>query len=91
MFAIEPESGAEVLDLLAALVDKSLVMREDAFGIACYRLHETMREYASLRLREAGEVERLDDVYVEYYRTQSRDRRAVLLGDIRSVRPDLGA
>ena len=60
-------------------------MREDAFGVACYRLHETMREYASLRLREAGEVERLDDVYVEYYRTQSRDRREALLRDIRTV------
>jgi predicted ATPase/DNA-binding CsgD family transcriptional regulator len=85
VFAIDQETGAQALDLLAALVDKSLVTREDAFGVACYRLHETMREYASLKLREAGEVERLDDVYVEYYRTQSRDRRAVLLRDIRAV------
>jgi predicted ATPase/DNA-binding CsgD family transcriptional regulator len=75
-------SAAQALDLLAALVDKSLVMREDAFGAACYRLHETMREYASLKLQEAGEVEWLDDVFVEYYRTQARDRRAVLLRDI---------
>ncbi len=57
VLAIDRGSGAQALDLLAALVDKSLVMREDAFGVACYRLHETMREYASLKLREAGEVE----------------------------------
>ena len=85
VFAMEPEAGGQALDLLAALVDKSLVMREAALGVACYRLHETMREYASLKVREAGEVERLDDVYVEYYRAESRDRRAVLLGDIRAV------
>ena len=84
--AIEQESGARALDLLAALVDKSLVAREDAFGVACYRLHETMREYASLKLREAGEVEMLDDVYVEYYRTRARDLRAALLRDLRAVR-----
>ncbi len=75
-------SGDPALDLLAALVDKSLVMREDAFGVACYRLHETMREYAGLKLQEAGEAEWLDDIFVEYYRAQTRDRRAVLLRDI---------
>jgi predicted ATPase/DNA-binding CsgD family transcriptional regulator len=83
--AIDRESGALALDLLAALVDKSLVTREDAFGVACYRLHETMREYAALKLREAGEVELLDDVYVEHYRTRSRDLRAALLRDLRAA------
>jgi predicted ATPase/DNA-binding CsgD family transcriptional regulator len=83
--AIDGQTGAQALDLLAALVDKSLVTREDAFGIACYRLHETMREYSSLKLQEAGEVEKLDDVYVEYYRTQSHDRRAALLRDLQAV------
>jgi len=83
--AIGWEPSAQALDLLAALVDKSLVTREDALGVACYRLHETMREYASLKLEDAGEVAHLDDAYVEYYRTQSRDRRAVLLRDIRAV------
>ena len=34
-----------------------------------YRLHETMREYASLKLRDAAEEEILDESYVEYYRT----------------------
>jgi predicted ATPase/DNA-binding CsgD family transcriptional regulator len=83
--ATDQGSGAQPLDLLAALVDKSLVAREDAFGVACYRLHETMREYASLKLHEAGEVEWLDDVYVEYYRSRSRDLRADLLRDLRAA------
>lgn len=84
VFPVDRGSAADVLDMLAALVDKSLVMREDASGVACYRLHETMREYASFRLREAGEAERLDDVFVEHYRTQARDRREDLLRDIRA-------
>ena len=78
-------TDALALDLLAALVDKSLVMREDDFGVACYRLHETMRDYASQRLREAGEVELIDDVFVEYYRTSCRDLRAALLRDLAIV------
>ena len=42
---------------LSALVDKSLVTKEDVRGVACYRLHETMREYARLKLRDAAEEE----------------------------------
>lgn len=58
----------DALDLLASLVDKSLVMREDVKGTVCYRLHETMREYAGLKLREAGENDILRERYVEHYR-----------------------
>jgi non-specific serine/threonine protein kinase len=50
---VEPES---VLDLLAQLVDKSLVLPEaGADGVGRYRLLETVREYARERL-EAGEA-----------------------------------
>jgi predicted ATPase/DNA-binding CsgD family transcriptional regulator len=80
--ATDLEAGTAALDLLAALVDKSLVMREDAFGAAGFRLHETMREYTSLKLHEAGEVDTLEDVYVEYYRSRCRDLRAALLRDL---------
>jgi predicted ATPase/DNA-binding CsgD family transcriptional regulator len=57
------------LDALAALVDKSLVTKEDVRGVACYRLHETMREYASLKLGDAAEADDLDESYLDYYRT----------------------
>ena len=60
--------AGQALDVLSALVDKSLVMKEDVRGVACYRLHETMREYASLKLRDAAEEEALDESFVEYYR-----------------------
>ena len=72
---------AQALDLLSSLVGKSLVMREDANGLACYRLHETMREFARLKLGEAGEQEAVEARCAEYYR--SRCQRPVLEGRYR--------
>ena len=63
----EDVPAAHSLDLLSSLVDKSLVVKEDARGVACYRLHETMREYARLKLREAGEEEAVERRCAEYY------------------------
>jgi predicted ATPase/DNA-binding CsgD family transcriptional regulator len=62
-------SAPEVLDMLTSLVDKSLVTKEDVKSIACYRLHETMREYATLKLRDGHEQETLGERCLEYYRT----------------------
>jgi predicted ATPase/DNA-binding CsgD family transcriptional regulator len=55
------------LDLLSSLVDKSLVHKEDVGGAGCYRLHETMREYAGRKLGEAGEQDDLERRCTEYY------------------------
>jgi predicted ATPase/DNA-binding CsgD family transcriptional regulator len=73
--------AAQALDLLSSLVDKSLVMKEDAKGLACFRLHETMREFAGLKLGEAGEEEAVELRCAEYYR--SRCQRSVLEGRYR--------
>jgi len=51
----EGSGKLEVLDLLARLVDKSLVVPEGAAEIARYRLLETVREYGARKLAEAGE------------------------------------
>jgi predicted ATPase/DNA-binding CsgD family transcriptional regulator len=49
--------AASLLDSLAALVDKSLVVREpEALGQARYRLLDTIREYAAGKLAAAGET-----------------------------------
>ena len=64
--------AAHVLDVLSSLVDKSLVMKEDTRGPACYRLHETMREFAGLKLREAGEEEVVEERCTEYYVSSCR-------------------
>ena len=75
---VESVCGAsESLDLLSSLVDKSLVVREDFRGVACYRLHETMREYAGRKLRDAGEVDVVEQRCTDYYVT--RCQRAALV------------
>jgi len=65
--------AVRVLDVLSSLVDKSLVFKDDVAEddverVACYRLHETMREYAGIRLREAGEEDAVELRCAEYYR-----------------------
>lgn len=66
----DEEFAAQMPDMLASLMDKSLVMREDFRERAGYRLHETMREYASLKLREANEEDLVEERCLEYYRTR---------------------
>jgi tetratricopeptide (TPR) repeat protein len=51
-----PEAGVDVLDLLARLVDKSLVVVESTGTEVRYRLLDTVREYAAEKLAEAGET-----------------------------------
>jgi predicted ATPase/DNA-binding NarL/FixJ family response regulator len=64
-----------VLALIAALVDKSLVVPEPAlFGQTRYRMLDTIREYACDRLAEAGEQERFTDALRDYaVRTAERN------------------
>ena len=61
--------ASAAFDALSSLVEKSLVAKDDIRGLACYRLHETMREYAALKLRDAREEDLLAERSVEYYRT----------------------
>jgi predicted ATPase/tetratricopeptide (TPR) repeat protein len=59
--------AADVLDLTAALVDKSLVVLEpEALGQARYRMLDTIREYAALRLAETGESPRFELALRDY-------------------------
>jgi predicted ATPase/DNA-binding CsgD family transcriptional regulator len=73
--------AAQTLDLMSALVDKSLVTKEDMHGVACYRLHETMREFAGLKLQQAGEVAAAEGRCADYY--QARCRISALEGRYR--------
>ncbi len=57
----------QTLDVLSGLVDKSLVAVE-AWGEATrFRLHESTRQYAWVRLREAGEVEATRNRHLDYF------------------------
>src|SRR6202046_2645034 len=48
--------AGEIMDLLAALADKSLVVVEPGTGETRYRMLDTIREYAASLLAEAGET-----------------------------------
>ncbi len=57
--AIDPLSPGDILDLLARLVDKSLLLCDTSGGCARYHCLETMRQYALHKLEEAGEAARI--------------------------------
>jgi predicted ATPase/DNA-binding SARP family transcriptional activator len=57
----------EILDALAALVDKSLVLMQTAGEEARYRLLETVRQYGKERLRDAGEEDLFRQRHAELY------------------------
>lgn len=58
--------GSDTLDLLARLVDKSLVVVHGGRGTARYRLLETVRQYATEKLTEAGAGEELRRRHRDY-------------------------
>ena len=76
--ADEEIPAAEVLDLLAALVDKSLVVLEPAvMGQARYRMLDTIREYAAARLEETGESARFRLALRDYAVRVAEDSGAI--------------
>jgi len=61
----EDVEGSEVLDLLARLVEKSLVVMESASGR--YRLMETVRQYALEQLRRTDEEDATRSRHLDYF------------------------
>ncbi|MEU7739274.1 BTAD domain-containing putative transcriptional regulator [Nonomuraea sp. NPDC049158] len=61
------EDGLDVLDLLARLVDRSLVVVADGTGGMRYRLLESVAEYCLERLSGAGELDRVRQAHSAYY------------------------
>ena len=66
---------AEILDVLATLVDKSLVDALSA-GEVRYRLLETVRAFAADRLAESGEAAAVRDRHAAYLLDLVEQRRA---------------
>ncbi|TQJ52557.1 AfsR/SARP family transcriptional regulator [Streptomyces sp. SLBN-115] len=69
------------LDLLASLVDKSLVVAApDPRGDMRYRLLETVAEYAGERLDESGRRAAAERAHLTYYRELARTTEPLLRG-----------
>jgi predicted ATPase/class 3 adenylate cyclase/DNA-binding NarL/FixJ family response regulator len=57
----------QLLDQISLLVDKSLVVAEDARGAMRYGLLETVRQYALEKLGESGEADEVRTRHRDYY------------------------
>ncbi len=57
----------QILDQLALLVDKSLVVTENSCGTTRYRLLETVRQYAQEKLGESGEAAAMRARHRDHY------------------------
>jgi predicted ATPase/class 3 adenylate cyclase/DNA-binding CsgD family transcriptional regulator len=57
----------QILDQLALLVDKSLVIAENSSGRTRYRFLETVRQYAQEKLGESGEAEAVRSRHRDHY------------------------
>ncbi len=69
---------SEALDVLTALVEKSLVVLEAAG--ARYRLLDTVNQYALERLRDSGEEKQVRACHLDFYLTLAEKARPQLVG-----------
>jgi hypothetical protein len=69
-----PVQTSEVLDLLTALADKSLLMAEGDDEAPRYRMLETIRAYGRERLDEAGERDAMRHAYARFSSSSPRPR-----------------
>jgi predicted ATPase len=81
MCSVHPLDALEVGDLLAALVDKSLVRLERRPEPVRYRLLETLREYGTERLVERGERKQLLDAHMDHFVEQTELARGAFEGE----------
>lgn len=72
-----PVAVEDLWTLLAALVDKSLVVAEEHNGIISYRMLETIREYARTRSFEEAIPERMIQYFVDYVEDHATDYAAL--------------
>ena len=76
----QPLSGDDVLDLLASLVEKSLVMLEERDEGARYRTLETIREYAREKLAESGEAQETAVLHCNHFFAMAKEANHGLNG-----------
>ncbi len=75
----------DVLDLLAGLVSKSLVIYETGAGEGRYRLLETVRQYSRERLIQAGEEHEALGAHLGYFVALAEQADSMLRGPQQAV------
>ena len=70
----------DVLDLLASLVDKSLVVADERDGATRYGLLETVRHYALDRLRDSGDEAQVQSRHLHFFFALAKEAEPRLTG-----------
>jgi predicted ATPase/DNA-binding winged helix-turn-helix (wHTH) protein len=78
--ASEGIDRTDVLDLLASLVDKSLIAADERDGATRYGLLETLRHYAREQLRDSGEEAQLQRRHLHFFLALAEDAEPQLKG-----------
>ena len=76
----DPVDPDDVMDLLASLVQKSLVTMSNADGNARYRMLETIRDYAAEKLADSGERAATAARHCEHFFALAKQARDGLQG-----------
>ncbi len=76
----EPLMPEDVLDLLASLVEKSLVALDETGEVPRYKMLETIREYAAAKLAEGGAAGGTAQAHCQYYFGLSKQARDQISG-----------
>ncbi|GGL03195.1 hypothetical protein GCM10011588_17380 [Nocardia jinanensis] len=71
---------AEIIDVLAGLVDKSILTREQSGQVVRFSMLETLRDYGRSKLRESGEYLELRRRHRAWYRRLALDAEAGWIG-----------
>jgi non-specific serine/threonine protein kinase len=74
--AAAPLEKVDILGIVIALADKSLVLAEDDTAGTRYRMLETVREYSKHRLMEAAESEQAGARHLAYFTALAEDASA---------------
>ncbi|MBC2642603.1 MULTISPECIES: protein kinase domain-containing protein [unclassified Rhodococcus (in: high G+C Gram-positive bacteria)] len=74
---VEP---ADVLDSVASLVDKSILIREEQSGMVRFRLLETLRAYGREKAREEGDYHALRRRHRDWFRRLARTAEDEFIG-----------
>ncbi|MEN0139748.1 MAG: LuxR C-terminal-related transcriptional regulator, partial [Rhodococcus sp. (in: high G+C Gram-positive bacteria)] len=77
MYDAEP---AGLIDLIASLVDKSILIREGSGAVVRFRMLETLREYGREKLEQAGTLPDLRLRHHSWYRQLARQAESEWIG-----------
>ena len=77
-------TAGELLDLLSALVDKSILIRSESGGVARFRLLDTLRDYGLEKVQQTGRYPEMRRRHADWFRRLTADAAADWFGSRQS-------